>query len=174
MKNAKRVAFCGVMTALCVVLLTVGALSGVGSYAAPMLAGLCLAPVGWEWGKKTQLAIWIAVSLVGAMLIPDPETILFFAAFFGWYPAFRESLGKFPPPVRLLLKLLVFNLTAVGCELLVIRVLAPEAIEPWLPAVLLIGGNLAFLLYDAILPRLELLYAVRLRKLLFGRRPPGS
>ncbi|MBR5743138.1 MAG: hypothetical protein IKX85_04990, partial [Clostridia bacterium] len=101
-------------------------------------------------------------------------TILFFAAFFGWYPAFRESLGKFPPPVRLLLKLLVFNLTAVGCELLVIRVLAPEAIEPWLPAVLLIGGNLAFLLYDAILPRLELLYAVRLRKLLFGRRPPGS
>ena len=172
MKNAKRVAFCGVMTALCVVVLTAGALSGVGNYAGSMLAGLCLLPAGWEWGKKTQLVLWISVSLVGAMVIPDPETILLFAAFFGWYPAFRDTLDRFPLFLRLLLKLLVFNLAAVGCEFLVMKVLAPETEEVWILAVLLIGGNLAFLLYDAVLPRLALLYRVRFRKILFGGRKP--
>ena len=174
MKNAKRVAFCGVMTALCVVILAAGALSGVGNYAGSMLAGLCLLPAGWEWGKKTQLVLWISVSLVGAMVIPDPETILLFAAFFGWYPVFRDSLDRFPLFLRLLLKLLVFNLAAVGCEYLVMKVIAPETEEAWILSVLLIGGNLAFLLYDAILPRLALLYRVRLRKILFGGRKPRT
>ena len=174
MKNAKRVAFCGVMTALCVVILTVGALSGVGNYAGSMLAGICLLPVGWEWGRKTELVLWISVSLVGAMVIPDPETILLFAAFFGWYPVFRASLDRFPLLLRIFLKLLIFNLTAVGCEILVMKVLAPETEEAWILLLLLILGNVAFFLYDAVLPRIELLYRVRLRKLLFGREEPRS
>lgn len=174
MKNAKRVAFCGVMTALCVVILTVGALSGVGNYAGSMLAGICLLPAGWEWGRKTELVLWISVSLVGAMVIPDPETILLFAAFFGWYPVFRASLDRFPLLLRILLKLLIFNLTAVGCEILVMKVLAPETEEAWILLLLLILGNVAFFLYDAVLPRIELLYRVRLRKLLFGREEPRS
>lgn len=174
MKNAKRVAFCGVMTALCVVILTVGALSGVGNYAGSMLAGICLLPAGWEWGRKTELVLWISVSLVGAMVIPDPETILLFAAFFGWYPVFRASLDRFPLLLRILLKLLIFNLTAVGCEILVMKVLAPETEEAWILLLLLILGNVAFFLYDAVLPRIELLYRVRLRKLLFGREDPRS
>ena len=174
MRNAKRVAFCGVMTALCVVILTVGALSGVGNYAGSMLAGICLLPVGWEWGRKTELVLWISVSLVGAMVIPDPETILLFAGFFGWYLVFRASLDRFPLLLRILLKLLIFNLTAVGCEILVMRVLAPETEEAWILLLLLILGNVAFFLYDAVLPRIELLYRVRLRKLLFGREEPRS
>ena len=172
MKNAKRIAFCGVMTALCVVILTLGALSGVGNYAASMLAGLCLLPAGWEWGRKTELILWIAVSLVGAIVIPDPETILLFAAFFGWYPVFRDFLVRFSLPLRLLLKLLVFNLAAVGCEILVMKVLAPEAEEPWVLIVLLLLGNAAFLIYDAALPKIALLYRIRLRKILIeGKRP---
>ncbi|MBR0143969.1 MAG: hypothetical protein IJM21_07310 [Clostridia bacterium] len=174
MKNAKRIAFCGVMTALAAVVLTVGALSGVGNYAGAMLAGLCLLPAGWEWGKKTELVLWISVSLVGAMVIPDPETVLLFAAFFGWYPVFRDSLDRLPLLLRLFLKLLVFNLAAVGCEILVMKVLAPETEETWIILVLLACGNLAFLLYDVILPRLALLYRVRLRKILFGERKPRA
>lgn len=173
-KNAKRVAFSGVMTALGVTVLFLGALSGIGSYAGAMLAGLCLLPAGWEWGKRTHLALWVAVSLVAAMVIPDPETVLFFAGFFGWYPVFREAIGPLRPVIRIPLKFLVFNAVAIGGEFLVMRLLAPETEEPWMLLVLLIAGNGAFLLYDLLLPRLALLYEVRLRKVLFGEKGTPS
>lgn len=54
MHRTKTIAFCGVTAALAVVVMAVGSLLGLGLYAAPLLAGLCLLPVGERLGKKTM------------------------------------------------------------------------------------------------------------------------
>lgn len=167
MKGAKRAAYCGMSVALCVVVLVLGGWSGVGTYAAPMLAGVCLLPVGREWGARYQMAMWFAAGLLSIFLIPDVEESVMFLGFFGWYPALRPALERLPKLPRLLVKLAVFNAAMVGLEALVMLALVPARESAGLLAALLALGNVTFVVYDRLIPRVELLYERRLRKVLF-------
>ena len=50
--ESQKIALCGVLGALSVVLLLVGAALQIGTYAAPMLAAFLLIPVLDEYGPK--------------------------------------------------------------------------------------------------------------------------
>ena len=151
-KKTQAVAVCGMMAALSVVLMVLGAALEIGLYAAPMLAGLCLLPVGERYGKKYQLALWVAVSALCVMLVRSPEQNLMYLCVFGIYPVLRTAFGKLPGVLRFLTKTLWFNTVTVLVELLVMKVLAPEVLEIWMAAVLLAAGNLIFWCYDFVLP----------------------
>ena len=61
MRNqTKRMATCAMMTALCVVLMWLGAVLELGMYAAPLFAGLSLIIIGQKYGSKYQLTVWAA------------------------------------------------------------------------------------------------------------------
>ena len=63
MKKSAVMALCGMTAALSVVLLWLGAVLEVGMYAAPMLAGFCLLPVGTRCGRRSQILLWLAVRI---------------------------------------------------------------------------------------------------------------
>ena len=155
--KAKTVAVCSLCAALGVVILLLGAVLKLGMYVCPVIVGLCLIPIGKEYGVKYQLMLWIAISVLALLLVPDPEENLIFAGFFGWYPALFPKLQKLPKLPRLLLKLLIFNAAIVSIEALVILVLVPEAMGSVMTIILLALGNVVFLLYDRLLPRFEIL-----------------
>lgn len=157
-KQTKRIAVCGVMAALGVVLLLLGNLLGVGLYLAPMLVGLCLVPIGREWGVKYQLLLWIVIGLLGLLLVPDLEEDLIFIGLLGWYPALRPRLQKLPAGARIVAKLLLFNAVVLLLEGLLRLLLMPEAGGLGLTIALFVLGNAAFLFYDFALPRMELLF----------------
>ena len=162
MKHTHAIALCGVTTALAVALMAVGGLLGIGLYAAPMLAGLCLLPAGRHLGLKYHLLLWLAVSALSFFLVPDVEQNLMFLCLFGCYPILRPALQRLPHLPRLLCKLLFFNAVSVALEALVLLVLAPEALAPPLLLLLLALGNLTFLLYDLLIPRAQRLLESRL------------
>lgn len=166
MKHTRAIALCGVTTALAVALMAVGGLLGIGLYAAPMLAGLCLLPAGRHLGLKYHLLLWLAVSALSFFLVPDIEQNLMFLCLFGCYPILRPALQRLPRLPRLLCKLLFFNAVSVALEALVLLVLAPEALEPPLLLLLLALGNLTFLLYDLLIPRAQRLLESRLASFL--------
>lgn len=155
--HAKLVASCGMMAAVCIVLLLLGAVLELGIYAAPMFAGLCLVPLGEKWGRKYQTALWLAISLLAFLLVPNVEENLIFFGFFGWYPILRPTLQKMPKPLRLPIKLLLFNLVIAMIEWLVIYLLVPEDMTKLFLLILLGVSNLVFLLYDSIVPKTDLL-----------------
>ena len=163
---AKTIAFCGLLTAAGVVILLLGSFLGLGIYAAPMLVGLVLIPVGREYGNRYQVLTWLAISLLGFLLVPDIEETLIFACLLGWYPILRPRLAKLPFLPALLLKLLVFNAIIILLEMLLMFVILPngEIYGKLLLLVLLILANFVFLVYDMLIPRLTLLYDVRLRR----------
>ena len=163
MKHARGIAISGVFTALAIGLMWIGALSGVGTYAVPLLAGIALIPVGQALGKKYHLLSFAAVSLLSFLLSADWEQNLMFAGLMGWYPILRPALERLKKPLRILLKLAIFNVMAVAVELLVTLVFVPTAEALWLLVALLLIGNVAFLIYDAALPKFEFLLAYKLR-----------
>ena len=154
-QSAKRMAFCAVMAALCVVLMLLGAVLELGMYAAPLFAGLCLVPVGNRFGRKYQWLTYAATSVLCLLLIPNPEEVLFFIGLFGWYPLIRPELETLPKWLAATVKFVGFNFLIVAMESLVLAVLAPEVLEPGYAWFLLALGNLTFFLYDRLIPKLS-------------------
>ena len=145
------------MAALCVVLMVLGAVLELGMYACPLLAGLCFIPIGQKYGRKYHLILFVATVLLSFFLVPNIEENLIFAGLFGWYPILRPVLQKLPGVLRWLVKLAVFNGVVVTIEWLVMTVLAPEAMADVMLWVLLALGNVTFIAYDFLIPRLDAL-----------------
>ena len=168
MKNGKplkssTVALCGVASALAMVIMLAGSIAGLGVYAAPMLAGIVLSTVGLKAGRRAQLAAYVCVGALSAILLGDWEEILMFVCVFGWYPAARPTFEKLPKQLRLPVKALALNIPAVGTEWLVMKVLAPESETAVMLLALWVMGNAVFVLYDRMIPRLENVIVHRLR-----------
>ena len=157
MGRTKRLTVCAMMAAVSVVLMVLGAVLQVGTYAAPLLTGMVLIPIGNRYGRKYQGMLWIVISVLCFMLVPALEQNLMFACLFGWYPVVYPSLQKLPKLLRLLVKLLMFNGVVLALEAALLYLIAPEAVEMWMAVLLLILGNLTFLLYDSLIPKTELI-----------------
>ena len=76
--ESQKIALCGVLSALSVVVLLVGNVLQIGTYAAPMLASFLLIPVLEDYGKKYALLLYAVVSLLSLFLVPDKELVLFY------------------------------------------------------------------------------------------------
>ncbi|MBR6786669.1 MAG: hypothetical protein IKM26_01935 [Clostridia bacterium] len=158
MNTSKRIAECGMICALCVVIMIVGAWIGIGLYASPMFAGLFLIPLGRKYGRKYHLALWLAVSIISIILVPEIEQNLMFLCFFGCYPILQPYFHRIEKkPLRALGKLLYFNILIFAVEMLVMYVLVPEAMHWAMLAAFMVLFNLTFICFDFIIPRFELL-----------------
>ncbi len=169
-QTAKQLALGGVLAALAVVLLLLGGVIPIGTYIAPMLASLPLIVLLAELPKGLCLGWYAVVAILGVMLCPDKETAFVFV-FLGWYPVAKPALDRLPRLPRIAAKLLVFNLAVAALYALLILVfrleaLVQEAKETGLALllVLLVLGNVTFLLYDILLNRLTVLYRIKSKK----------
>ena len=145
------------MVSLSVVLMLLGGVLELGMYACPMFVGLAFVPIGEKYGKKYQLTVYVAAAILCFLLVPNWEENLMFAGFFGWYPILRPSLQKLPNMLRWPVKLLLFNASVIAIECLLMKVIAPEAMSGTWLWVLLGLGNVTFLAYDCLVPRMKLL-----------------
>lgn len=164
-RQSRKMALCGLMTALSAVILSAGSVIPLATFACPMLAMLCLLPVLHDWGAKYALMVYAAAAVLALMLCADKELALFYA-FLGWYPAVRPRLAPLPRPVRILLKCAMFTLAMVVMYLLIIYLFQMEAVveefagySALMLAVLVVLGNASFLMLDVLLLRMSALYA---------------
>ncbi|MGD9559333.1 MAG: hypothetical protein AB7V55_01850 [Oscillospiraceae bacterium] len=173
--RARRVALGGILSAVSLLFLLAGGLIPVGTFAAPIFAGLCLMPIAMDIGTKTALLCYAAVSILGVVIVPDTELVLFFIVLCGYYPILYPTLGRIKSRVlRWVVKLLLFNaaVLAVYC-LLFFFFTGPTVLEtltaraPWYWAALLAVGNVTFVLYDVLIDKLKIVYVQRFRKYLF-------
>ena len=167
-EQSRKIATCGVSAALGVVIMILGAVTGLGLYVCPMVTGVFLQPIGKRWGIRMQITVWAAISLLSLVLVSDLEETLLFIGLFGWYPALRPWLQRKPKGLRIFLKLLIFNVVFILLEFVIAQILFPEVLNAVLVISLLVLGNLVFLLYDFTLPRMEWIVE-RLQKRFFPR-----
>ena len=160
--ESQKIALCGVLSALSVVVLLVGNVLQIGTYAAPMLASFLLIPVLEDYGKKYALLLYAVVSLLSLFLVPDKELVLFYVLVLGYYPVLRVRLNNIRRAVlRWMAKFGCFNAAVVVMYALLIVVLAPPEGTPMLLALLALG-NLSFWLCDRALTAITPLYRQRI------------
>ena len=92
--ESQKIALCGVLGALSVVLLLVGAALQIGTYAAPMLAAFLLIPVLDEYGPKYALLLYATVSILSVLLVPELELAFFYVFVIGYYPVLRQQVAR--------------------------------------------------------------------------------
>lgn len=168
--NTKKLALCGVLAALAVAVMFLGSSLSVATIASAVLASMVLVPVYAECGTGWGMLWFAVVAALSMLLAPQKETAFLFL-FFGCYPVLRRYLSRIRlHAVQWLVKLLYANAAtaaAYGLMLYVFKLseLTAEFAEMkhWMLAVSLVLANVCFVLYDRLLPRLERLYAVRLR-----------
>lgn len=173
-EQSRKVALCGVLCGLAVVVLLLGGLFSLAVYCAPLLAMAVLLPVLEEYGPGTAGAAYGAVAILALLLVPDRETALVYV-FFGWYPILRPRIAALPSlPVRLVCRLGVcglsmFLLYGVTIRLLGLTAVTEELGGGWLTAALAAMGCAVFLLLDLALGRLTVLWRRKLRRRFFRK-----
>ena len=164
------VALGGTLAALAVVFMMLGGIIPIGTYCCPILASLLLIPVLDACGTGLAWAWYGAVAILGALMCPDKETAAVFV-FLGYYPICKPYLDRLPKLPRRLCKGLLFNLSVVVMYGLLISVLGMDALgEEFrqtgtaMLILLLVLGNVTFLLVDALTGRLTLVYQAKKKK----------
>lgn len=166
---AGKVALCGLLAALAMVVMALGTLIPVATYCAPLLAGLLILPVEQKCGRRYAFLWYCAVSLLSLLLAPDREAALIFLLL-GYYPLLRPLLQRLPGPLSFLCKLVYFNASAAVVFLLLSVLGLPTFLSDFPDAsgrlllllgfAFLAGLNLVFFLYDSLLPRLSRIFSV--------------
>ncbi len=163
-----RVAFCGAVAALSVVLMFLSGLIPVATLAIPAIAGCLLISVVAEAGVRWGFGVYGVCAVLSFFLAPDREAALFYILFFGYYPVLYALLGRIGSRVlRYVLKLGIFNAAVVTQALISVYLLGiPLETIAFLgkltPLFLLLAGNLVFLLYDFSLDGLIVQYFRRI------------
>ena len=120
--ESQKIALCGMLGALSVVLLLLGSALQIGTYAAPMLAAFLLIPVLEEYGTRYALTLYVCVAILAVLFVPETELALFYVLVMGYYPVLRVKLnGVKSTPLRWMLKFAVFNAGTVLVYLLRLR-----------------------------------------------------
>ena len=156
--ESQKIALCGMLGALSVVLLLIGSALQIGTYAAPMLAAFLLIPVLEDYGPRYALTLYATVS-------PETELAFFYVLVMGYYPVLRVKLNTIKSRwVRWIIKFAVFNAATVLVYLLLFALLGPAVLDELLAdgtamlAALLAAGNLSFWLCDRALAALTRYY----------------
>lgn len=145
----------GVLGALAVVIMCLGTLIPVGTYACPMLCAVVLQMVLKTCGSRIAWAWYGAVALLGLLLAPDKEAAAVFV-FLGYYPIVKPKLDRKKLPW--LWNGLLFNASVLALYWLLLRLFGMEQLVSEfrelgaaMTAVLLILGNVTFFLLDKLL-----------------------
>ena len=170
MSKSAKIALCGVISALAVVLMMLTGLIPIGTFALPALAGILSCIIVIECSLKHGLGIFVSVSLLSFFLAPDKEAVLYYIAFFGYYPILKNIIERIKSKIlRIVLKLSSFNIAMVCCYYASMHILMiPEDSFTLygvnLPQVFLLVGNFVFLLYDYSLSMMISAYVIKFRK----------
>lgn len=158
------------VTALSVVILIPSAIQ-VFVYTLPAMAGMLTMFAVVEIDKKWAIGSYVATSLIGLLFVANKEAVVYYVAFFGYYPVLKAVLeSKLPRAAEYVLKFLVFNVAIILSGVALVKIFGvpyndllgidgESAFFTKYALPIMLGlGNLVFIFYDIALTRLLTAY----------------
>ena len=169
-RQSTMAAFCGMAAGLSMVIMLLGGVIPIATYAVPMLCGLLLLPILLEFGETAAWATFFAVAALALMLDFDKEAA-FFYLFVGYYPIVKWKLDRIKKKgLRLLAKIALFTVSIVVMYAL-LALLFPmlavmkdfEEMGVILSVMFVMAYVFCMLLYDRLLMGCVMIYANKIR-----------
>lgn len=175
MKNTSKIALGAILAGLSVAFMLSTAVLPFLSYTIPAICGLIIVLLVIECDKKWALLVYICVSVLSLLIVPDKSAGLSYLCIFGYYPIIKAILeSKLPDWLCWVIKLIIADSVLVvsyyvSLKFFGIDTEGMEWISPYLnkwyvPLFLIIGGSLFFAMYDTVLTRLITIYEYKWRK----------
>lgn len=165
MRKTVKIAVAGVITALSIIFLMLGSLIWIFSYVMPLLCGLIMMIICESFDKKTAFLIYISVGTLALILLPSREATLLYIMLIGYYPIINGNINSIKSRfLRIVIKLLIFNVTVVSAELICTYVFGipfDNLFGKTGIIILLISANVLLFVYDRLLVILNILYVKR-------------
>lgn len=165
-----KVALGGIIAALSVALMFMTGLIPTLTYAIPAICGFLLTIIVVEISPAFAFAVYFAVSFISIFLVADKEAALFYALFFGYYSIIKGYIErKCNKTVEWIVKLIIFNISVVAASLIATKVFMIPfgefgALGKMAIPLLLVLGNVVFVIYDIALTRIISVYVYKWRK----------
>lgn len=152
---ASMVALGGMLAALAIVIMGLGGMIPIATYACPILATLLLAIVQKLCGSRIAWAWYGAVAILSVLISPDKEAAGVFV-FLGYYPILKKRFDRFR--FKTLWKALYFNVSILVLYWLLLKLFGLDSLSEDFQALgvaglvaMLVMGNLLFFLLDRLL-----------------------
>lgn len=164
-----KVALCGVLSAVAMVLMFMSGIIPFGTFAFPMLSGIMLIAVVIEFNAKWAFAVYFAVSLLALLISADKEAVVYFIMFFGFYPIIKNFIERLrSKSIQYVLKYAVFNVCIIGAFFAATFIFNVPAdsftvFGFYVPWAFLLAGNVFFLLYDRCVTVMVIYYVKKIR-----------
>ncbi len=173
-KLSFRIAFGGISSALCIIIMLLAAIIPFATYVCPMIAGFIIYIVSIECGQNTGVASFVSVAALLLILSPEKESAMLFAAVLGYYPMLSEYTDRLKSKIlRWVIRFAVFNVTLVISYIILMKVFIAfesEEFTKWTAVIMLMAGNILLVLYDKAVRIWSAYYQKKLRKKLFKRK----
>ena len=170
MKGSFKVAYGGMIVALSLVAMFATVLFPYAEYALPAIAGVFLIGLVVDFGFRTAVVAYVAVSLLSAMIVPNKEAVVLSITFLGYYPILKGNLEQLKSRiVEWCVKFGIFNFAVLLSYYLMLYVFGLKEVISEVEAfrfgiwVLWILANVVFLIYDFALTRLISFFICRIR-----------
>ena len=144
------------MTALGTVIIIMSVILQLAIFILPAISGMIVLFSAFEVNYKFGLKVYFSISVLSLMLSPDKFSSILFITLLGYYPLVKlkiDCMGENFKATKLVLKLLLFNFVVLLYYfVLIYLLLMPKEFFNffgiYMPAFLLIIGNITFLMYD--------------------------
>ena len=169
LSQASKTALGGMTVALSVVLLIPTAVD-LFVYALPAIAGFLTLFCVIELGKSWAFGVYFATALLSLLFVPNKEAAVMYTAFFGYYAIVKALLeSRLPRVAEYVLKFLIFNASVLLAYTVLIHlfgmplddILGVDSSVWWskyaIP-VMLVMGNVVFIVFDFALTRMAMVY----------------
>jgi len=162
--RVKQLTVCAALSAIGVVLLSIGHLIDVLDASLAVLASIVCIVAVIEYGKAAPWLVFSVTATLSLILIPPNSAALMYLMFFGYYPILKEKLERLPRVLSWVVKELIFNTAMVICIALITILFMPTTeVTVWTYAILVLLCEVVFVLYDIALTRLISFYIYKLR-----------
>lgn len=162
MKQSKKIALCGVMTALSVVIM-LAAYFPYLTFALPALAGAVFCVLKIEIDSKWAVGSFVAAAIL-TVLLCEKESAMMFVSFFGFYPILKSYYERIPSRVlEYAVKFATFTVCVIFAYFVIIKLFGIPMegmgdFGKYTPLILLCGGEVMFFVYDLALSQLITVY----------------
>jgi len=162
--KTKKIAYGAVLTALCVVLLSIGSIITTLDISLAAYAGILILFITIEGGDKMAFSVYFSASVLSMIILPQKSPAFLFLFFMGWYPILKKHAERLRPLFAWAVKLSAYNTAILLLYLVTVKLLSLNYDLVEMTVVYFLIANGAFVIFDLALSMFIPFYIFRIRK----------